>query len=475
MAENNEKNSLDPSTADDSAPSASINQVISLLYGNEDPKKAYPIPVSKISELTIRESFFTKLPTLYLVLNDPGTLFNYVNFQIGNTLYVKITPVIRNKDLLPEPYVDCKFVIQSVSFYLDDDTQDYVCEINAIYPAEKYLNDICVWPVQLIDNPLTDKMYTSVEVLKNICTKGGLQFNNDYADDTNDNMSWINSHLTYSEFAEKVVKHAWINDDDMPILYVDKNGLAHFNTINTLCGEVVKAEYIQANLYDKVYRKDPSGTNQNDKPSGFRTYNDISFRNIGYIQNQGAYGIRTKIYNPYNTRELNVKEFVPDIPLKPKNTTLNDACIRNKDFHDNKKRIANLSNKSPGQVENYRYAFAKMHFKQTHEHYDYAPQHNESIKRAFFQQFIVITVDVPNQPDYEWEPVQKLALGDRITVKTESLNNVTSIQTGDYIVTDIIHNFFFNANYTMVIIAVNDGINGISRTKKESEMNKKQE
>jgi hypothetical protein len=317
-------------------------------------------------------------------------------------------------------------------------------------------------------------MYTSVEVLNNICSKGGLQFSNDYADDTNDNMSWINSHLTYSEFAEKIVQHAWINDDDMPLLFVDKNGVAHFNTINTLCSEAVKAEYIQANLYDKVYRKDSSGITQNDKPSGFRTFKDISFRNIGYIQNQGAYGVRTKIYNPYGLKELAVEEFVQDIPLIPKNTTLNDSCIRSKDFHDKKKRIANLSNKSPGQVENYRYAFAKMHFKQTHEYYDYALQHNESIKRAFFQQFIVITVDVPNQPDYEWEPIQKLALGDRINVKTETLNNVNSIQSGDYIVTDIVHNFFFNDNYTMVIIAVNDGINGISKSKKESEMNKKQ-
>ena len=458
---------LDPSAAGQSAQSASVNNVVEVLYGGDDPKKTYQIPNSKISKIEIKESFFSKLPTLKLMLNDVGTLFDSVGFQIGNTINVKVTPIVSDPDLIPKPYVNSKFVIQSISYFVDADKKDYIYEINGIYSAEKYLNDICVWPVTEIDAINLDKQYTSEDILSLVCSRGGLKFVSELESSPDDNMAWLNSSLSYSEFADKIVKHAWIADDDMPMLYVDKDGVAHFNSLNNVCKGAVKATYIQNTLYDMKY-KDKSN-NPNKKPSGYRTYNSIEFRNMGYIQNQGAYGIRTQIYNPYNAKELNLLEFTPVIPDNPLATTLNDTCIREKDFHDNKKRIANIANKSPGQAENIRYSFSKMHFKQTHGHYDYAPQHNESIKRAFYQQFVFLTVDAVNQPDYDYDPQQKLSLGDRITVRTDSVANQGSIQSGDFIVASLVHTFFVNSNYTVIITGVNDGVNGVGQLKKESD------
>ena len=458
---------LDPSAAGQSAQSASVNNVVEVLYGGDDPKKAYQIPNSKISKIEIKESFFSKLPTLKLMLNDVGTLFDSVGFQIGNTINVKVTPIVSDPDLIPKPYVNSKFVIQSISYFVDADKKDYIYEINGIYSAEKYLNDICIWPVTEIDAINLDKQYTSEDILSFVCSRGGLKFVSELESSPDDNMAWLNSSLSYSEFADKIVKHAWIADDDMPMLYVDKEGVAHFNSLNNICNGAVKATYIQNTLYDMKY-KDKS-TNPNKKPSGYRTYNSIEFRNMGYIQNQGAYGIRTQIYNPYNAKELNLLEFTPVLPDNPMATTLNDTCIREKDFHDNKKRIANIANKSPGQADNIRYSFSKMHFKQTHGHYDYAPQHNESIKRAFYQQFVFLTVDAVNQPDYDYDPQQKLSLGDRITVRTDSVANQGSIQSGDFIVASLVHTFFVNSNYTVIITGVNDGVNGVGQLKKESD------
>ena len=458
---------LDPSAAGQSAQSASVNNVVEVLYGGDDPKKAYQIPNSKISKIEIKESFFSKLPTLKLMLNDVGTLFDSVGFQIGNTINVKVTPIVSDPDLIPKPYVNSKFVIQSISYFVDADKKDYIYEINGIYSAEKYLNDICIWPVTEIDAINMDKQYTSEDILSLVCSRGGLKFVSELESSPDDNMAWLNSSLSYSEFADKIVKHAWIADDDMPMLYVDKDGVAHFNSLNNVCKGAVKATYIQNTLYDMKY-KDKSN-NPNKKPSGYRTYNSIEFRNMGYVQNQGAYGIRTQIYNPYNAKELNLLEFTPVLPDNPTATTLNDTCIREKDFHDNKKRIANIANKSPGQAENIRYSFSKMHFKQTHGHYDYAPQHNESIKRAFYQQFVFLTVDAVNQPDYDYDPQQKLSLGDRITVRTDSVANQGSIQSGDFIVASLVHTFFVNSNYTVIITGVNDGVNGVGQLKKESD------
>jgi len=463
-------NILDSSSAGQTSPSASVNNVIEVLYGSDDPKKAYQIPNAKISKIEIKESFFIKLPTMKLLLNDTGTFFNDVGFQIGNIINIKITPVIKNLDSIPKPYVNSKFVIQAINYYFEADKNNYIYEISGMYAAEKYLNDICVWPITEIDALNLDKQYTSEQALNLICTRGGLKFVSELKSAPDDNMAWLNSSLSYSEFVDKIVKHAWIADDDMPLMFVDKDGVAHYNSINNICDNSIKAVYIQNTLYDMKYRN--KSKFQLKKPSGYRTYNSVEFKNMGFIQNQGAYGIKTRIYNPYNTKELNLIEFTPFIPTNPAAVTLNDVCLREKEFHDNKMRIANISNKSPGQTDNFRYSFAKMHFKQTHAHYDYAPQHNESIKRSFYQQFAFLTVDAVNQPDYEYEPQQKISLGDKITIRTDSVANQGSIQSGNFIVTSLLHTFFVNSNYTVIITGVNDGINGVGQLKKESALNK---
>jgi hypothetical protein len=373
-------------------------------------------------------------------------------------------------DSIPKPYVNSKFVIQAINYYFEADKNNYIYEIIGMYAAEKYLNDICVWPITEIDALNLDKQYTSEQALNLICTRGGLKFVSELKSAPDDNMAWLNSSLSYSEFVDKIVKHAWIADDDMPLMFVDKDGVAHYNSINNICDNSIKAVYIQNTLYDMKYRN--KSKFQLKKPSGYRTYNSVEFKNMGFIQNQGAYGIKTRIYNPYNAKELNLIEFTPFIPTNPAAVTLNDVCLREKEFHDNKIRIANISNKSPGQTDNFRYSFAKMHFKQTHAHYDYAPQHNESIKRSFYQQFAFLTVDAVNQPDYEYEPQQKISLGDKITIRTDSVTNQGSIQSGNFIVTSLLHTFFVNSNYTVIITGVNDGINGIGQLKKESALNK---
>jgi hypothetical protein len=58
-------------------------------------------------------------------------------------------------------------------------------------------------------------------------------------------------------------------------------------------------------------------------------------------------------------------------------------------------------------------------------------------------------------------------LGDRITIRTDNLGYKTSKQSGDFIVTGITHNFYSSSNYTILITAVSDGINGINEMKKQ--------
>lgn len=467
---------LNPGAQVESIPLASPHVKIELIYGSDDPKKGFNIPTGKITKLEIKENFFTKLPQMHLVIGDDGYLFHQYGFQIGNMFSVKITPLLQDEDMLPEPYVDAQFKIESIDYSLDSDRQIYIYTFNCMYLAEKYVNDICIWPQNDVDIYHLDKEYTSKDVLSRIVTQGGLKFSDDYAGNTGDNMAWLNSSLTYCEFADKILKHAWVGEEDIPLLFVDKNGTAHFNTLNSLCKEQgIKAHYMNATLYQKKYEEPNESNKSTQKPTGVRLYTDITFKNIGYIQNQGAYGIKATLFNPYNIKELNPIAFpVTDVNiLNPKAVTLNDSCIRTKEYHDNKSRLAAIGNKSGGQTQNTRYSYSGMHFKQTHEYYDYAPLHYETIKRAFYQQFVFISIDVLNQPGFDSNPTQRINLGDKISIDTTMLGSYTdSIQSNTYIVCGLRHIFSTGGKYTVLIIAVSDGIGGIGVLKKESNLNK---
>ena len=162
-----ENQNLDPTSNNESCAAVDNENVIQLIYGSDDPNKGYAIDLTKLVRFTIHESFFQKLPTLKLVLLDIGTLFHNNGFQIGNKIFIELGPKLGDDDIQPKPYISCSFVIQSIDYALDQDRAEYVYTINAVYAAEKYMNDICIWP-ENEDNQLpmlkTDskKDYTSI-------------------------------------------------------------------------------------------------------------------------------------------------------------------------------------------------------------------------------------------------------------------------------------------------------------------------
>ena len=81
---------LDPGAAIGSSDIAKQTCNITLIYGSDDPDKGYNIPSDKIVDIIIRENFFLLLPTMTLKLTDVGSIFHDVNFQIGNTIYIKV-------------------------------------------------------------------------------------------------------------------------------------------------------------------------------------------------------------------------------------------------------------------------------------------------------------------------------------------------------------------------------------------------
>ena len=470
---------IDPGAATESSALNAQTYNITLIYGSNDPAKGYNIPADKIIELVVRENFFLQLPTMTLKLSDVGTIFHNVGFQIGNTFYLKVMPEMVSDDSVgAKPLLEGTYTIQAIENFNDYDRNSYMYTFHCMYTAEKYLNDICVWPKEDTlagKHPSIDKSFTSKDALTAILSDAGLKPVADFDRDPNDNMAWLNSTLTYSEFAKKIVNHAWVSDDDMPLLYIDRNGTAYYTSLNTMCSAAVKSRYVHQTVYQKIYdTKNEYTSDSVERPQQYSVYADVSLSNYGFLQNRGGYNVKKYIFNPYNTSGLNTAEFKPvNLNLLNMNaTTLNDSCFRYKEFKDTGKdgklRLASLSNRSDTQGDTIRYNSASVYFQQTHEYYDYAPLHHDSIKHAFFQQFAFMTVSVTDQPGYEKAPSQILKLGDRITIDMSSTVHQDSIQTNDYIVSGLTHQFSFGSKYIIMATCVSDGVGGTSQLRKQT-------
>lgn len=449
---------------------ASPENEIFVIYGNKDPDHGFPITNSKIRKILIHESFFQRLPAMTLFLNDIGTYFHDVGFQIGNSIFITITPNL-NACVDVKPYVDTEFVIESIEYGLDQDNNDYCYIIKGTLAAEKYLNDIFVWPKDDSGMELnTSKTFTSTQVLKACVTHGGLKFG-DLNLTTNDSMPWLNASLCHADFADKIVAHAWIAENDMPLMYIDKNGVVNYTSLNTLCDSANVSNFIQVSKYQKLH-DETKGTEANSKPSPYKVYESLRFVNAGFLQNQGGYGIRAKIFNPYNKEKISKDNFptmVTKTIIPAKKSSINEDCFREKEFHDtgkdNKLRLGIISNKSQTQLENIRYNTVAFHFDGTHEYYDYAPMHHESIKRAFYQQFVFMTIDTINQPFVDPNGNPTILLGQRVSIDPASVNNQQTIAAGDYLIVGLTHTFYTASKYTILATCVSDGINGISELK----------
>lgn len=455
-----------------SQPLASPEAKIEVIYGNKDPRHGFPISNSKIRKIRIHESFFQRLPSMTLFLNDIGTYFHDVGFQIGNSIFITITPNIESK-VDVKPYIDTEFRIESIEYGLDQDNNDYCYIINGTLSAEKYLNDIFVWPKDDSGTLLnTSKIFSSAEVVRACMTHGGLKCDTLSFPNANDSMAWLNASLCHADFVDKVVSHAWIAENDMPILYVDKSGTGHYTSLNTLCDAASVGNFIQVSKYQKLH-DELKGAEVNSKPVPYKVYESLRYVNAGFLQNQGGYGIKTKIFDPRNEAGISQDDFpvmvTKIIPTTLKKPSINELCFRSKEFHDtgkdNKLRLGIISNKSQTQLESIRYNTVATHFIETHEHYDYAPMHHESIKRAFYQQFVFMSIDSINQPfvDPEGNPI--ILLGQRISIDPATVNNQQTIGDGDFLVAGLTHTFYTSSKYTIVASCVSDGINGIGEVK----------
>lgn len=439
-----------------------------------DPVRGKVINDGNISEITIEENIFSLLPTIRMELIDVGGEFVSYNIKNGDKLYFIVTPNIAEKGDDPEPYINTVFAIQSISCVAELEKPTYYYTLIGIFDAQSYLNEIASYPKTTADSIVKQNAKKSNEAILEVLEDTTIKLVEQVK--TDDYGLWLNCTRTRAQFIEKIVDHAWIAEDDAPIIYTDVNGNAHYTSIKTLAGKKKLCTF--QNVKNYIEEKD-----KKNKTGLYYPFTSLQYLHAaGPILNQGGYKVVENYYTPYNikslyhddiyTKDFDIYAILTDMASRGEIDVTNIANAQMADrktigkfresvYTQNDPYIASESNKAPAQMNRQtRYVDAGVYFNEYHDHYDLAPVHNEMIRRSFFQNFVSMTVDVHRMADEYRNNICRPELGDKVYIDFSVNNTMDKIHSGNYIIAGRKHCIKAFQSYTIEEICVTDGVFG---------------
>lgn len=454
-----------------------------------DPKEGRLISAQGIKEIVIEENIFSLLPTIRIEIEDQGSYFAGYNIKNGDKIYFIVTPVVANEGEDPTPYVDSVYAVQNVSCVPSLEGSNYQYVIIGIYDAQSYLNEVASYPKTTIDSLLFQNTKRSDEAIQEVLDDTTLKLSKKI--EGSDKGLWLNCRKTRAQFIEKIIEHAWIDEDDAPLIYTNLNGESVFTSVKTMAKQKKLCTF--TNVKNYIESLQGSSTQREDLEYPFTS---VQFLHAaGPILNQGGYKVRANYYTPYNLlslfdldiapKDIDVVELLKDLAsqgnLDP--MAIVDAQVADKKtvgkfreavYQQDEPYIASRSNKASSQIDRLtKNIDAGIYFKEYHNHYDVAPVHNEMIRRSFFQNFINMTVDVHRLPkEYQTAKCRPI-LGDKVNLDFSTADSVDKIHTGNYIVAGISHHFKAFQSYTLDVKCVTDGTYGIGILEQNDEKAKK--
>jgi hypothetical protein len=454
-----------------------------------DPKEGRLISAQGIKEIVIEENIFSLLPTIRIEIEDQGSYFAGYNIKNGDKIYFIVTPVVANEGEDPTPYVDSVYAVQNVSCVPSLEGSNYQYVIIGIYYAQSYLNEVASYPKTTIDSLLFQNTKRSDEAIQEVLDDTTLKLSKKI--EGSDKGLWLNCRKTRAQFIEKIIEHAWIDEDDAPLIYTNLNGESVFTSVKTMAKQKKLCTF--TNVKNYIESLQGSSTQREDLEYPFTS---VQFLHAaGPILNQGGYKVRANYYTPYNLlslfdldispKDIDVVELLKDLAsqgnLDP--MAIVDAQVADKKtvgkfreavYKQDEPYIASRSNKASSQIDRLtKNIDAGIYFKEYHNHYDVAPVHNEMIRRSFFQNFINMTVDVHRLPKEYQTAKCRPVLGDKVNLDFSTADSVDKIHTGNYIVAGISHHFKAFQSYTLDVKCVTDGTYGMGILEQNDEKAKK--
>lgn len=375
------------------------------------------VPFQNIKEFVMRESMFSLGCELDMTFVDPG-------------VFSEIVPI-------------CDTSIIKVSFSLD---RDKLLTINfKIFAHESERTQLdggimYVWRVVSVQStPGTTTgiqtrafpTMTSKDVLETLAQEMGLTLTSDVK--PQDSQTWLQINIGNYSFLRYVIKRAFVQQRDLPLAFVTKEAELKYTSLQTIVDKTETYTFINNDILtidgqDWIINKLKESFNENIM--FYRT--GVMAKSFSTIKNYvGAYGRNFTYFDGTDLREVRLTFPTPSM------TT-------------NKDRSANKQALYDSQTYGLKYG-------NVHEKYMLATNQNRYISDAFFSSYINVVVN----PNFD------LKIGDKINmVYIKNVDkyfkgqpSIDEINSGYYIVGNILHNIVPNGTYTMIVTLFRDGLN----------------
>lgn len=420
-----------------------------------------------IVELTLHEDIFSLLPFVTFTVINTGAEFDEIDSKVtacvGKTIYLRYTPKIPHdykNEHTPPAYIKTKLVVQSIRQIHNPRSSEHCWSFICVYDALQTFSNIYPYPKRDVAMPLTQYSVPepSTTVIRNVLAAGGLNCQVDVT--SFDSMQWINSRQKINKFVNKVLAHSWIDESDAMLVYTSFAGRELHRADEE---DNDKKEYYEAGTHctscATLMNQTPVTTYCSQTSHKLSSDNNTLFYTRLQLQEDGgittladAYSQEAVVYRPDISNLIDISLQNP-FEFADADSTM--PIIVPPRYASEVKRVkyANTGvqlGTNIGKIESLYDCINEkrdggIHFAETHEHYDVAPNHNRAVINSFFNTAIIMQIDYST---VEYEVLDKHLLpriGQMIYLDCSSDSTHKNLgYSGNYIVAGV--TIFMRAN-----------------------------
>lgn len=380
------------------------------------------VPTTNILSSVLKEWIFDRIVTLECVIMDTGTFVELSPIYDESPVTIEFS-----KNNEPDKVqMDFCINVTDVERTLADNGMVYMIRFIALQKTNDYFY------------PIKTKSYrnqTTSDVFSQISNNAGVKFIKEI--EAKDNQIWVQSNSCDYSFGHHLIKRSFVNSEDRPLFYFNRNNQAVFTSIKTKCD--TKAKFIAVNNdyafldngNDNVLMEIKDAISNGTKILYYKT--DISYKDISPVFNKtNGYGIDFTYFDFRNFYDYQLS--FPFAPLT-------------KYTKQNKNNVGKFVN---GLTYN-------TLSKNCHENYLLAKSQNMMIDQMFFGSYLQMSIN----------PDLSLNIGDKISViiydnlsrMKQGPTMIDKVNSGDYIVGGISHDIKKDSLYTMNLTLFRGGVN----------------
>ena len=395
--------------------------------------KDVEVPSAAIVDIVLREWIFDVLPRLEIMISDNGRYIDQFPLEDNDKIVIEL-----NHFIFEEAPIKAQFKLH-----------DYEIINSAPGKSQQALIKItALLDNNFLDFPIHNRSFSrknSSEVFNDIFQEtkitnkqlGLRKFESRVT--PNDEMTWLQINQNNLQFLQHVLNRSYVNDNDTPFLYTNRNGTLVYTTLRTELKKKqqetprmiynIEASILNSKNYSKEDLEEKLEEEKENEGNNQLYFYNWRYKNFAGCKNKtNSYGRRFSYYDLTNSLMQEIKTDDHELSIHSLKEEDKIGKITRQDDYG----ILDTSN--------------------VHDKYMLAKTQNQYLKENFFSSYLLVYT----------RPSNNLNLFDRVNVEVDSLLPIESVRdevhSGQYIVGGIIHQASKDSIYNNIVILFRNGL-----------------